>query len=157
MDRNCVLDSTSNPVLLNQHVISYLGKSMTLSADQSMQVSKNITASAIILEMNDCLQRYYFRPYGLSNSLLTGAFFYRSYWRIEEYFENPTVLFILAFLRKYLTRGGITLYRQKEIAGEFFSTIELQFLCHCPLKQRSTESLRPAFSSIKHSSQLTRS
>lgn len=124
----CVHDSTSNLVFLNDHVSSYRDELKTLSGDEYIQSIKSISAPALIFELSNSGKRHYYRPFGRYKALLTGAYASNDTWKVMEYFENPSIAFLISLFKKYLLYGGLTLYRQHEIADEFFRSVEVLWL-----------------------------
>jgi hypothetical protein len=120
-----VHDSTSNLIFLDNNVTSYEEKLKKLSYEQYTLAAKTISASALILELDNYGKRYYYRPFGRNRSLLIGVIFYNGIWKVKEYFENPPVTFLIPLFKKYLLQSGITLYSQHEIAEEFFGSKEV--------------------------------
>jgi hypothetical protein len=126
-----VHDCTSNLIFLDRYVTADKKRSIELSNEQYLQAAKSISASAIIFEVNDCFTRYYYRPFGPHKSLLIGVVFSNGIWKVKEYFENPSGYFLLSLFKKYLLNSSITMYRQNEIADDFFGTKEIVQLGNC--------------------------
>jgi hypothetical protein len=102
-----------------------------LSNEQFLQVAKTISASALIFEVDDLLTRYYYRPFGQYKSLLIGVTYNDGKWKVNDYYENPSAFFLLTLFKKYLPYSNITMYRQNEIANDFFGSKEVVKLRSC--------------------------
>jgi hypothetical protein len=116
-----VHDGISNLIFLDEYVLAY-NNLIKLSTEQYLKSANTITASAIILEVNKCLTKFYYRSFGLNDSLLIGVNFRNGIWKVNAYYENPSAAFLLSFFKKYLLRSNITMYRHSELAADFYGS-----------------------------------
>jgi hypothetical protein len=126
-----VHDCTSNLIFIDQDVLTYKNDVIKLTQQQLIQTAKTVSDAALLFELNNSLMRYYYRPFDAHNGLLIGVVFSNGIWKVNEYFEDPSTLFLLTLFKKYLQHNNITLYRQIEIGDDFFRCKEVVQLGNC--------------------------
>jgi hypothetical protein len=117
MDRlTHVYDCTGSLIFFGQYVLDCQNNSIKLSNDHYLQAVEVITAPTLIFELKRaCPVRYYYRAIGLHKPLLLGVNFSYGLWKLNAYFENTSVSFLLTLLKQHLQDGSITIYLENEM------------------------------------------
>lgn len=110
-------DCTNNLIFFDQYVSDDKKELIKLTTAQYVKMLKTISAPAVIIETNNCKARYYFRAIGWDKTILVGVFFINGIWKINEYFESPSGIFVLSLLKKNLLQGSMTLIQQNGITA----------------------------------------